>query len=98
MGESYQVPPWLHDDPELPKKIALAGFVPGSFQSQREMENTKAELIGKVRILGGEIIEGDEWDDRVTHVVAHMDPQKEGLPEKVMAAIAAGRFVVTKVT
>merc|ERR1719150_1297658 len=47
-------------------------------------------------MLGGEIIEGDEWDDRVTHVVAHMDPQKEGLPEKVMAAIAAGRFVVTK--
>ena len=36
------------------------------------------------RRLGGEIIETDEWDERVTHVVAHVDGKKESMSEKVI--------------
>ena len=48
------------------------------------------------RQLGGEVIESDEWDDRVTHVIAHVDGKKESMSEKVMAGLAAGRWVLTR--
>lgn len=89
MGESHQVPPWLYDDSSKVKRFTLAGSWP---------EEARAEVIFRMKSLGGELVETDEWDDRVTHVIAHFQPFKyDGLPEKVMGAIAAGRFVVTKV-
>ena len=48
------------------------------------------------RRLGGEVIETDEWDERVTHVIAHVDGKKESMSEKVMAGLAGGRWVLTK--
>ena len=90
MGESYQVPPWLYDDPIKLKRFTLAGSWPE--------EARKEEVISRMKSLGGELVDTDEWDDRVTHVIAHFEPSNyDGLPEKVMGAIAAGRFVVTKV-
>merc|ERR550532_3391441 len=49
-----------------------------------------------IRELGGSVIEKDEWDPRVTYVVAHVDGKKESMSEKVMAALAGGRWVVTR--
>ena len=49
-----------------------------------------------IRKLGGEIIETDEWDERVTHVIAHVDGKRESMSEKVMAGLAGGRWVLTK--
>ena len=99
MGENYQVEPWMFDHPNNPKRFALAGFNPIQGQiSVEEMDRTRAEIVRKVESLGGEYVDSDEWKDRVTHVVAHLQPDKEGLPEKVMGAIAAGKFVVTKVS
>ena len=88
MGESYQVPPWLYDNPSLPKRFTLAGLWP---------DEPRAEVISRLTSLQGELVDTDEWDDRVTHVIYYANPTTEGLPEKVMGAIAAGRFVVTKV-
>ena len=38
----------------------------------------------------------DEWDPSVTHVISYVDGKKDGMSEKVMAGIAAGRWVLTK--
>ena len=88
MGESYQVPPWLYDNPGLPKRFTLAGIWP---------DEARAEVVSRLTSLQGELVDTDEWEDRVTHVIHWCNPTTEGLPEKVMGAIAAGRFVVTKV-
>lgn len=50
-----------------------------------------------IKSLGGDYVDTDVWDDSVTHVIAKLDPEKEGLPEKVMGAIAGGKLVLTKV-
>ena len=62
-----------------------------------QMEKLKQEVINMIKSLGGECLETDIWDNSVTHVIAKLEPEKEGLPEKVMGAIAAGRLVLTKV-
>ena len=87
----------MFDHPDFPKRFALAGFIPGQISAE-EVDRTKAEIVRKVESLGGEYVDSDEWEDRVTHVVAHFQTDREGLPEKVMGAIAAGKFVVTKVS
>ena len=98
MVETYQVPPWLLDDPSCPKRFALAGFVANQMISEEEMTRRREDVIMKLQSLGGEYVAGNEWEDRVTHVIWQPEVEKEGgLPEKVMAAIAAGRIVVTKV-
>ena len=67
--------PWLLD-PDGEKVFTLAGF-PSHKQTLKE------DLIKKIRELGGEVIETEEWDPKVTHVVTFVDNQKEGLSEKV---------------
>lgn len=47
----------------------------------------------KIRELGGEVIETEEWDPKVTHVVTFVDNQKEGLSEKVRST---GVLIVSK--
>ena len=42
-------------------------------------------------------METEKWDNSVSHVIAKLEPDKEGLPEKVMGAIAGGKWVLTKV-
>ena len=76
--------------------FSLAGFVQSPAVSAQQVREQKDELIGMIRELGGSVIEKDEWDPRVTHVVAHVDGKKESMSEKVMAALAGGRWVVTR--
>ena len=74
-----------------------AGFVPTEKESQEEIEKLQEDLINMIQSLGGEFVATDKWDNSVTHVIAKLAPDKEGLPEKVMGAIAGGKFVLTKV-
>lgn len=48
-----------------------------------QVRQEKEQLVGKVRALGGSVVERDEWDPRVTHVVARVDGKKESMSEKV---------------
>ena len=73
---SERVSPWLMDSDSENKVFTLAGF-PAHEQSLKE------ELMKKIRELGGEVIQTEEWDPKVTHVVTFVDNQKEGLSEKV---------------
>ena len=76
--------------------FSLAGFVQSPAVSAQQVREQKDALIAMIRELGGSVIEKDEWDPRVTHVVAHVDGKKESMSEKVMAALAGGRWVVTR--
>ena len=62
-----------------------------------QMDKQRQEIINMIKSLGGEYVETDIWDNSVTHVIAKLEPEKEGLPEKVMGAIAGGKLVLTKV-
>ena len=73
---SERASPWLLDPDNKTKVFTLAGF-PAHEQSLKE------DLMKKIRELGGEVIETEEWDPKVTHVVTFVDNQKEGLSEKV---------------
>jgi len=94
--EVYLADPWLQDPVHTRKMFTLAGFVATARVSAEEMRRQKEEIMANIRRLGGEIIETDEWDERVTHVVAHVDGKKESMSEKVMAGLAAGRWVLTR--
>ena len=61
------------------------------------MDKLRLEIINMIQSLKGEYVDTDQWDPSITHVIAKLEPDKEGLPEKVMGAIAAGRLVLTKV-
>ena len=61
------------------------------------MDKLRLEIINMIQVLKGEYVETDKWDNSISHVIARLDIDKEGLPEKVMGAIAAGKFVLTKV-
>ena len=61
------------------------------------MEKLQEDLIDKITSLGGEFVKTDKWDNTITHVIAKLEPDNSGLPEKVMGAIAGGKFVLTKV-
>ena len=77
--------------------FCLPGFFPSERESQLEMEKLEEELVEKIESLGGEFVPTDQWDNSITHVIAKLEPEKEGLPEKVMGAIAGGKWVLTKV-
>ena len=65
--------------------------------SPEQIEKLKNDLITMIQSLGGEYVETEKWDNSVSHVIAKLEPDKEGLPEKVMGAIAGGKWVLTKV-
>ena len=88
--------PCFQDDPSKPKVFALAGFFPVEGVKAHEVQYQKEQITTKLTYLGGQYLEGDEWDTRVTHVIMNVDGKKEGMSEKVMAAIAAGRWVLTR--
>ena len=94
--EVYVVDPWLKDDPTKPKVFTLAGFVQNQKVNAQQMKEQKEEIIATIKKLGGTVIERDDWDNKVTHVIAYIDGKKESMSEKVMAALAAGRWVLTK--
>ena len=80
--------PWLIDDPVKQKIFSISGFA--------DQPDTVEDLVQKIRWLGGLYVTSDEWDPRVTHVITEVDNKRQGKPEKVMAAIAGGRWVLTK--
>ena len=73
------------EDHRKPKLFSLAGF-----NSQPAL---KSELEEKIRCLGGEVHTGAAWSGRITHVVAASFLQ---YPEKVMAGLVSGCWVVTR--
>ena len=86
MEEQYKIPessPWMMDTPGE-KRFALAGFMPNERVGQQEMDEIRADLVSKIRDLGGTIVDGDSWNNETTHVVVYNDPHKEGLTEKVI--------------
>ena len=51
-----------------------------------QVREQKEELVRMVRSLGGSVVERDEWDPRVTHVIARVGREgKETMSEKVVA-------------
>ena len=78
-------------------KMPLIGFVPTMNEPQEQIERQRQEIINMIQSLKGEYVETDKWDNSISHVIAKLDPDKEGLPEKVMGAIAGGKWVLTKV-
>ena len=77
--------------------LHLTGFVPTERESQEQIDELKRDVIQMIQSLGGEYVDTDVWDNSITHVIAKLEPDKEGLPEKVMGAIAGGKLVLTKV-
>ena len=88
--------PWLQDSPQTNKVFTLAGFVSSARLSADQVRKQKEELRDIILRLGGELVESDEWDERVTHVIAHVESRRECMSEKVMAGLAAGRWVLTR--
>ena len=88
---------WMRDCPTQPKVFALAGFTPdGKLYTAKVMEQEKKNVINKIETLGGRYLDEDIWKDEITHVVYFTRHESSGMTEKVMAALAAGRWVVTK--
>ena len=77
--------------------MSFTGFIPTEKESPEQMDKLRLEIISKIESLKGEYVDTDQWDNSITHVIAMLEHDKEGLPEKVMGAIAAGRLVLTKV-
>merc|ERR1719203_830642 len=50
----------------------------------------KNKMIQKICALGAMVIESDEWKDECTHVIV----SSFIMSEKIMAAVAAGRWVL----
>ena len=55
----------------------------------------ETRVIGMIRELRGRLVESDEWYPSITHVVTFVRGPTEGLTERMMAGIAAGKWVVT---
>jgi len=69
-----------------PKLFMLSGFFDEDVAEKEDLEN-------KIRGLGGEVLDDETWHQKCTHVIAK-DFAK--ISEKIMAGLAAGRWVVTK--
>ena len=57
--------PWLLDPPDSRKVFTLAGFVPSGRLTGAQVTEVKEELRSIILRLGGELVETDEWDERV---------------------------------
>ena len=77
---------WEKDDLSKPRIFTIAGFpsIPDNLLE-------KKELIKDIELLRGIYLDTEIWDSRVTHVITY----NQDMTEKVMAAIAAGRWVVS---
>ena len=60
------------------------------------MEQEKKTIIDNIKSLNRSYVDVDKWRDNITHVVYFAKHDKFGMTEKVMSAIAAGWWVVTK--
>ena len=74
----------LEDKPSEERVFMLTGI----WKSEQE----KNVIIEKIRALGGKYINGDNWFSSCTHVIA----SEFVMSEKIMAALVAGRWVLTR--
>ena len=85
------------DNPSQPKVFTLCGFTPyGKHYTAEVMEQERKTVIDNIKSLNGSYVDMDKWRDGITHVVYFDKHDKVGMTEKVMSAIAAGWWVVTK--
>ena len=84
MGDIYTTSPWLTDCRD--KRFSLAGFFANDQTSEEEITKMKNDITKKIILLGGSINESDRWDDSITHVVAFVNANKDGMSEKVRFA------------
>lgn len=96
MNEKYTTSPWLTSPRNEKKVFTLAGFFEDEPVKAKEMKKMKKDITKKIKTLGGAVLNSECWEDSVTHVVSYVNTRKEGMSEKVMGGIAAGRWVVTK--
>ena len=77
---------WGHVPPH-PEKV----FTIISSSSNRHRYAAKIEVLkNRILRLGGHLIEGEEWDPRINHVVCLSDNREIRGTERLKAAIAAG--------
>ena len=87
---------WAVDSPHKPKVFALTGFVArGNYYTPDVVAREKKIVTDNIKFLGGTIIETEKWHDDITHVVSFSPSDEDRMTEKIMAALAAGRWVVT---
>ena len=87
---------WAVDSPRKCKIFTLSGFeARGNYYTLEVVEQEKRKIIEGIKFLGGIIRETDKWHDDITHVVAFSLADMERMTEKIMSALAAGRWVVT---
>ena len=59
------------------------------------MEEERRIVAKGIKSLGGVIWWSEKWSDDITHVIAFSDAEMERMTEKVMSALAAGKWIVT---
>lgn len=76
--------------------IATSGFVPLPKWTAVAVDIERNKVVSMIKDLGAVYIEGDEWEDGIDLVVVFSPARNSlGLSEKVLAALAGGRMVVT---
>lgn len=75
---------YLEDEPEDEKVFMLSG--------DWSDKDDKCKVYKDVVSLGGRFVESDVWNSSCTHVIA----KSYDMTEKMMGAMAAGRWVITK--
>ena len=87
---------WAEDSPSQGKVFTLSGFVPrGRHFTSEVVEEERKNVIAGIKSLGGTIRGGDKWHEDITHVVTFSLADMERMTEKIMCALAAGKWVVT---
>ena len=87
---------WAYDSPRQCKVFTLSGFVPrGRYFTIEVVEEERRKVIAGIKSLGGIIRGSDRWHEDITHVVTFSVADMERMTEKIMCALAAGRWVVT---
>ena len=87
---------WADDSPRQCKVFTLSGFVArGSHYTPEIVEEERRKVVKGIKCLGGVIRWSDKWHEDITHVIAFSVADMERMTEKVMSALAAGKWVVT---
>ena len=87
---------WAIDNPFQCKVFALSGFIPrGGHYTPERVEEERQTVVNGIKTLGGIIWWSEKWSEEITHVIAFSDADMERLTEKLMSALAAGKWIVT---
>ena len=95
-GITNDWPCWAEDSVSQDKVFSLSGFVSrGGHFTDEVVEEERKKIIAGITALGGTILGGDKWDEDITHVVTFCLADMERMTEKIMCALAAGKWIVT---